>query len=164
MKIVSNCPHCEEHYLHVMDFTTDKFMQCLYCGYATSNKFKIDDSLEDNLEYIKLTEEMKSFAKIKDKKFWIPGIMTLPTAMIYPTRNDEDDALKWAHVKMIDISKDEQKTYPDPDGGYYKKRYDMENSVIYDEFYIALSMFSDNILEPAGELKLKLPKLKKLNG
>jgi hypothetical protein len=164
MKIVSNCPHCEEHYLHVMDSTADKFMQCLYCGYATSDKFKIDGSLDDNLEYTKLTEEMKSFAKIKDKKFWIPGIMTLPTAMIYPTRDDEDTELKWAHVKMIDIPKDEQESYPDPSGGYYKKRYDMENSVIYDEFYIALSMFNAGVVEPVGDPKLELPKLTKSNG
>lgn len=163
MKIVSNCPHCEEHNLHVMDAAPDKFMQCLYCGYATSNKFKFDGSLDDNPEYTKLTGEMKGFTKVVDNKFWIPGVMTLPTAMVYPTKKD-DEKLKWAYVRMVDIPDDEQKNYPDPNGGYYTKRYDMENATIYDEFYIALSIFGMDVEKPKKkEININLPKLGKSN-
>ena len=39
MNIVSNCPLCEEHGLHVMGEENGKIMQCLSCGYVSSEKF-----------------------------------------------------------------------------------------------------------------------------
>ena len=159
MKIISNCQLCGEHYLHIPEATDDGYMQCLYCGYATSNKFKINTKLEENSEYINLPEEMKTFGKIKNGKFWIPSIVTLPTAMVYPITDEDDNTLKWAYAEMVDIPEDEQKDYPDPNGGYYKKRYDAENCSVYDEFYIALTMVNKNVERAKGLTELELPKL-----
>ena len=40
MKIISNCPLCEEQSLHVIgDEGTMETQQCISCGYATSTKF-----------------------------------------------------------------------------------------------------------------------------
>ena len=49
MKIISNCSLCEEHSLHVIEHDETTLMQCLYCGYATSDKFVGDKVI--NKEY-----------------------------------------------------------------------------------------------------------------
>ena len=47
MKIVSNCPLCEENSLHVIgDEGTMQTQQCINCGMATSSNFI--GSKEDN--------------------------------------------------------------------------------------------------------------------
>ena len=37
--IVSNCFLCEEHSLHVIEQEGMKLMQCIHCGYSSSDKF-----------------------------------------------------------------------------------------------------------------------------
>ena len=47
MKIVSNCPLCEEKALHVIgDEGTMITQQCINCGYATTDRFV--GTIEDN--------------------------------------------------------------------------------------------------------------------
>ena len=143
MKIISDCPICNEHYLNVVDRESGMF-QCLYCGYATSNKFKIKEKLfqlsmsleEKNEAYKSLTDNMKRWSKIKDKKIWIPSLLTLPTAMIYPI--DDSEKMKWAYAELVDIPSDKNEEYKNPDGGYYEKKYDTDNAKIFDEFYLCL--------------------------
>ena len=112
MKIISNCSLCKEHSLHVIERDEVTLMQCLYCGYATSNKF-IGDR-KTNSEYKKLTEEMQRWSIERDGRIWIPGIITLPEGMVYPVEDAEE--LKWGYAKMVDIPEEEQKNYPTADG------------------------------------------------
>ena len=155
MKIISNCSLCEEHSLHVIEYDEVTLMQCLYCGYATSDKFVGDR--ETNIEYKKLTEEMQRWSTEQDGRIWIPGIITLPEGMIYPIEIESE--LKWGYAKMIDIPKEEQKNYPTSDGGVYEQRYDIENVIIYDIFYKCLEELNKQAKESRIS-KLKLPKLK----
>ena len=37
--IISNCPLCEEHSLHLMGQGEAQMMQCLNCGYTSTSKF-----------------------------------------------------------------------------------------------------------------------------
>jgi len=37
--IISNCPLCEEHSLHITEQNELKLMQCIHCGYASTDKF-----------------------------------------------------------------------------------------------------------------------------
>ena len=157
MKIISNCSLCEEHSLHVIEHNEVTLMQCLYCGYATSDKF-IGDK-ETNTEYKKLTEEMQEWAVVYDGRIWIPGIITLPEGMVYS--GNVNGELKWMYAKMIDISKEDQKDYPTPDGGVYEQQYDIENAIIYDVFYKCLAELNKQAKEKRAS-KLKLPKLKKV--
>ena len=39
MKIVSDCPLCEEHSLHVIEEDGIGTQQCINCGYATTSNF-----------------------------------------------------------------------------------------------------------------------------
>ena len=52
--IVSNCPLCEEHGLHVMGEDAVQILQCLNCGYVSSPKFM--GTKNTNEEYQKLTD------------------------------------------------------------------------------------------------------------
>ena len=163
MKIISNCPLCEEHALHVLEHTEFNMTQCLYCGYATSDKFVGDKTI--NTEYKKLTDEMKQWSKEHGGKIWIPGVLTLPEGMVYPIKTD--NVMKWGYAEMSDISEDEQKQYPLPDGsGFYEQKYDTDNVIVYDDFYKCLETLNEKAKEKRmtkmPDKELKLPKLKKL--
>ena len=49
--------------------------------------------------------------------------------------------MKWGYAPMIEIPEEEQEKYPVPDndGDYYKKRYDMDNKILFDKFYLAFA-------------------------
>jgi len=164
MQIISNCPLCEEHSLHVTDTNEQnnlKLMQCIHCGYVSTDKFL--GTKEDNEEYQKLTDEMKEWAVENDGRIWTPSMITLPMGMLYPF-NDEDKNMKWGYAKMIDIPKEEQKNYPVPnqEGVFYKKTYDVDNAKIYDIFFDAMLYVNEESKKHQEPSKIKLPKLKKV--
>ena len=69
--IVSNCLLCEEHSLHVMNQNELKLMQCIHCGYASTDKFL--GIKEDNEEYQKLTNDMKEWSIETGGRIWTPA-------------------------------------------------------------------------------------------
>jgi len=142
MKIVSNCPLCEEKSLHVIEEDGIGTQQCISCGYATTSNFI--GTKEDNEVFKTLPEEMQSWSKEANDRIWIPSMMTLPFGTLYPTNVEEvvgdgvRNVMKWGFAEMIDISEEEQKNYPDEKGGFYKQMYDTENAKIYDVFLDAM--------------------------
>ena len=149
MKIISDCPLCSEHSLHVIGDDTEAIMQCLHCGYVSSSKY-IGDK-DTNEEYKKLPDQMKKWTKSNKNRMWIPTMLTLPDGMLYPM-DDKDGKMKWGLSPMVDIPKEEQKDYPDGNGGFYQKRYDPEKQVIYDSFFDA--MIEINKKSSSGSPKL----------
>ena len=135
--IISNCLLCDNHSLHLIGEDKYQMQQCVYCGYVSFEIFKVDGKLEDNEEYAKLTDDMKKWVKETENRFWTPSVFTLPSGMIYPV--DDDGIMKWAYSKMVDIPEEEREKYPDGAGDFYKKKYDVKNPNIYDEFIFALS-------------------------
>ena len=136
-KIISNCPLCETHALHIFGDDADTQMQqCIHCGYVSSPKFM--GTKEDNEEYKKLEPDMKSWTKENNGRIWIPTILTLPIGMLYPINIDNmvnhKTEMKWAFAPMVEITDDEKEKYPNGNGGFYEKRIDTENSTIYDTF------------------------------
>jgi len=135
MKIVSNCPLCSEHALHVIEQDGIGTQQCINCGYATTSKFI--GTKEDNEMYKTLPEEMQSWSKEQDGRIWIPSMMTLPFGTLYPINVDGE--MKWGFAEMVDIPEEEQKKYPVDGGeGFYKQRYDTDNQKVYDIFLDAM--------------------------
>ena len=136
MKIVSNCPLCEEQSLHVIEEDGIGTQQCINCGYATTSKFI--GTREDNETYKTLPEEMQSWSVETNDRIWIPTMFTLPFGTLYPTNVDGE--MKWGFAEMVDIPEEEQKNYPvEGDGeGYYTQMYDTENAKIYDVFLDAM--------------------------
>ena len=165
--VVSNCPLCEEHSLHVMGEGKLETQQCINCGYATAHKFKgfQDDT---NEAYKILTGEMKKWSKYANGRVWIPSIITLPFGMLYPVdvTNTETQVveMRWAWADMVDIDDYEKENYPDPNGGYYEKRIDVENRMLLTSYLEGMSHINEKAKvgntenEPS---KLTLPKLNK---
>ena len=168
MKIVSNCPLCEEQSLHVIgDEGTMETQQCINCGYATSTKFV--GTKEDNEMYKTLPKEMQSWSVEDNNRIWIPTMFTLPFGTLYPVNIDNmvnhKKEMKWACAEMVDIPEEEQKNYPDEKGGYYKQRYDMDNQKIFDIFLEAMAEMNERAKQNSiPESKIKLPKLKRVDG
>ena len=167
MNIVSNCPLCEEHSLHITEVTNGtedmKTLQCVNCGYASADKFL--GHKETNESYKSLHDDMKGWAKETDGRIWIPSIITLPTGMLHPIQDDEVE-IKWAFAQMIDIPEDEQKNYPSGDGEFYKKRFNTEDPILYDTFLEALSDINESAKPPKVTQtdSLVLPTIKKIDG
>lgn len=168
--IVSNCPLCEAHSLHVIEQDESKLMQCINCGYTSSDKFL--GTKEDNEEYKKLSEDMKNWAVEHNGRIWIPTMMTLPMGMLYPFNENPDDevdkVMKWGYAEMIDIPKEEQRNYPAPNGKFYTKTYDINNAKTYDTFFDAMLEINEKAKKIQenipSRVNLKLPKLKKSEG
>ena len=168
MKIVSTCPLCEEHSLHVLgDEGTMETQQCINCGYATSTNFM--GTKEDNETYKTLPEEMQSWSVEANGRIWIPSMITLPFGTLYPINIDNmvnhKKEMKWAFAGMVDIPEEEQKNYPDERGGFYKQQYDTGNQKIFDIFLEAMSEMNEKARQDSiPESKIKLPNLKRIDG
>jgi len=162
MNIISNCPLCEEHSLHLIGENEAQMMQCINCGYVSTSKFI--GKKEENEEYQKLSEEMKSWAQETDGRIWIPSIMTLPFGMLYPLNIDGE--MKWSYAKMIKILEENRKNYPIPsvENQFYESMYDTENAEVFDSFLLGMAQANEDAkkfnVEPES---IKLPKLKKVN-
>ena len=163
MRIVSNCPLCEEQSLHIIgDGGNMQTQQCINCGYATTNKFI--GTKEDNEMYKTLPEEMQSWSKEINGRIWIPSMITLPFGTLYPT--NIEGKMKWGYAEMVDIPEEEQKNYPREDGnGFHTKKYDTDNQKIFSTFLEAITEVNKKAKQNnVPESKIKLPKLKRING
>jgi ribosomal protein L37E len=128
--IIGSCPLCGERALHVAGTEEAQVMQCINCGYTTSTKFK--GIKADNEEFQKLGEDMKNWAKEENGHIWIPSIITLPIGMLYPVNIKKQ--MKWAFAPMVEIPEKERENFPNPQGGFYDKKVDTDNSTLYDLF------------------------------
>ena len=161
MKIVSTCPLCEEHSLHIIEEDGIGTQQCINCGYATTSKFI--GTREDNETYKTLPEEMQSWSKEVNGRVWIPSMITLPFGTLYPF--NIDGKMKWACAEMVDIPEEEQENYPDGNDGYFKQRYDIDNQKIFDIFLEAMGEMNERAKQNSvPKSKIKLPKLKRVDG
>jgi len=138
--LISNCFLCEEKALHVAGTEKTQVMQCINCGYTTSTKFT--GTKETNEHFQKLGEDMKNWAKEENGHIWIPSIITLPIGMLYPINNKSKE-LKWAFAPMVEIPKDERKDFPNLQGGFYDKKIDTDNAVVYNLFIEGMTKVND---------------------
>ncbi len=84
---------------------------------------------------------MKNWAIEKNGKIWIPSIITLPIGMLYPVNMKKK--MKWAFAPMVEITEEERREFPNPNGGYYEKRIDTDNPIIYDKFIEGMTYIND---------------------
>jgi len=174
MNIISNCPLCEEHSLHIIGEKELQTQQCINCGYVTAERYKIKNgNADENTEYKKLSEEMQNWSKINGERIWLPTMMALPFGMLYPINIDNmvnhKKEIKWAFSELINIPEEEQKNYPIPESDnkqFYKTKYDTDNQIIYDTFLEGISILNKKIKQQEKEnsntdIGVKLPKLKK---
>ena len=162
-RIIITCPLCGQKTLDVIKQDTKEIMQCFGCGYSTNTD--LPDSIENATE---MNDELKSHAKEANDKVWIPSMFQLDYGMLYPL--SELNSLMWGFAEMVDIPKEEQKNYPDGQGGFYTKRYDNENETRFKDFKTALQWIkkqnqkNENVDEGPKKVELNLPDIKKVNG
>ena len=145
--LISNCFLCEEKALHVAGTEEAQVMQCINCGYTTTTKFT--GTKETNEEFQKLGEDMKNWAVESNGKIWIPSIMALPIGMLYPVNIKKK--LKWNFAPMIEISEKEKENYPNPQGGFYDKKVDTDNAVVYDLFIEGITRVNELLKQKASD-------------
>ena len=141
--IIGNCPLCGERALHVAGTEEAQVMQCINCGYTTSTKFR--GIKADNEEFQKLGEDMKNWAKEENGYIWIPSIITLPIGMLYPVNIKKE--MKWGFAPMVEIPEKERKNFPNKQGGFYDKKIDTDNAVIYNLFLEGMNKISQLLKE-----------------
>tara|TARA_Y100001937_G_scaffold121367_1_gene180014 strand:+ start:1764 stop:2213 length:450 start_codon:yes stop_codon:yes gene_type:complete len=141
--LISNCFLCEERALHVAGTEEAQVMQCINCGYTTSTKFT--GTKETNEEFQKLGEDMKNWAVEKNGKIWIPSIITLPIGMLYPVNIKKK--MKWSFAPMVEISEEERENFPNPQGGFYERKIDTDNSFVYDLFLEGMTYINELLKE-----------------
>ena len=144
--LISNCFLCEEKSLHVAGTEEAQVMQCINCGYTTSTKFT--GTKETNEEFQKLGEDMKNWAVESNGKIWIPTIIALPIGMLYPVNIKKE--LKWSFAPMVEIPEDERKNFPNEQGGFYDKKIDTDNSIIYDLFLEGMATINEMLKQKAS--------------
>jgi len=142
--LISNCFLCDEKALHVAGTEEAQVMQCINCGYTTSTRFK--GTKETNEEFQKLGEDMKNWAKEENGYIWIPSIITLPIGMLYPINNKSKE-LKWAFAPMVEIPEEERKDFPNEQGGFYDKKIDTDNAIVYDLFIEGMTKVNELLKE-----------------
>ena len=145
--LVSNCFLCGEKALHVAGTEEAQVMQCINCGYTTSTKFK--GIKADNEEFQKLGEDMKNWAKEENGYIWIPSIITLPIGMLYPVNVKEK--LKWAFAPMVEISEEEKENFPNEQGGFYERKIDTDNAILYDLFIEGMTKVNELLKQKASD-------------
>jgi len=144
--LISNCFLCGERALHVAGTKEAQVMQCINCGYTTSTKFK--GIKADNEDFQKLGEDMKNWAKEENGYIWIPSIITLPIGMLYPVNIKKE--LKWAFAPMVEIPEKDRKDFPNEQGGFYERKIDTDNSIIYDLFLEGMTKVNELLKQKAS--------------
>ena len=152
--LISNCFLCEEKALHVAGTEEAQVMQCINCGYTTSTKFT--GTKETNEEFQKLGEDMKNWSVESNGKIWIPSIITLPIGMLYPVNitvpNDkENKVMKWAFAPMVDIPEEERENFPNELGGFYDKKIDTDNAIVYDLFIEGMTTINEMLKQKTSD-------------
>ena len=137
--LISNCFLCGEKALHVAGTEEAQIMQCINCGYVTSTKYT--GTKETNEEFQKLGEDMKNWAVEENGKIWIPSVIALPVGMLYPVNIKKE--MKWAFAPMVEIPEEERENFPNEQGGFYDKKVDTDNSVIYDIFIDGMAQINE---------------------
>jgi len=141
MNIVSNCPLCDQHALHVVENDSREMMQCLFCGMVTSNAYKGDK--KTNKEYNTLSSDMQEMSVEHNGNVWIPTVLSLPIGIIHAVLVDK--TMFWAYAPAVDIPEDSRNHYVDQKGGFYEKRYDREQTTLYTHFWKAMNYLEESM-------------------
>ncbi len=141
--LISNCMLCGEHGLHAIGEGKALMFQCLNCGYMSNEQL---NGKIDNEFFKEMGDTIKKWAKYTEDRIWIPVQLTLPIGAIFPVDHKGD--MKWAFVKVVDISEDERgKEQLHNEEHLYNKKFDEENPELFDTFLEGFSRMNDLVKE-----------------
>ena len=137
---IITCNLCREKSLHLYTHNDFTSRQCINCGFTTNDKLKWNGRPDNKNEFFEqMSDFVKKYAEFSDGFIWIPSVLTLPTGSLYPI--EEDNKLKWAFAKIVDVKEEEKENYPveGEEGKFHTKKLDTENATIFDQYLIALA-------------------------
>tara|TARA_B100000073_G_scaffold325115_1_gene308615 strand:+ start:3316 stop:3852 length:537 start_codon:yes stop_codon:yes gene_type:complete len=130
-KVIIDCPLCGENELQVLKDDGKELMQCINCGYSTSDSMA--GTKETCESYKDMDSNLKKWAREAKGYVWVPSVLNLDIGILYPVGENKEN-LKWGFAPLVQIPEEEQKNYPVGDGTFYKTKYDTEKEIHFDGF------------------------------
>jgi Zn ribbon nucleic-acid-binding protein len=130
MKMTIKCNICSHRMLHIYTENNFTTRQCTNCGYSSNDKLK--GKMEDNEFWNNMSDFIKKYSKEDDNHIWIPTLLTLPFGSLYPI--EENNKLKWAYAKLVDVSEEEKDNFKKEDGSYFTKKLDTDNPETFSKY------------------------------
>lgn len=130
------CPRCQSDACYVNNLGADyNVYMCYGCGFTTNTLMKTDSEfLEEQLEV--LPELYKDLCYVDEQgNHWIPSTMNIASkGMVYIDGTSLNN-WKWAAVKSVSISEEEQKNFPIPGspGEFYTSKMDTKTLQHFEE-------------------------------
>ena len=69
--------------------------------------------------------------------------------MLYPVNVKEK--LKWAFAPMVEISEEEKENFPNEQGGFYERKIDTDNAILYDLFIEGMTKVNELLKQKASD-------------
>ena len=116
-------------------------------------------------------EDTKRFSSEPASYLTAPNYLTASNQKDLTTEKKEFDpspeitskAFPEYQYRQFNISEEERKNYPAPNGQFYTKTYDVDNAKIYDTFFEAMLEVNEEAKKrQQAPQKIRLPKLKKI--
>ena len=130
MKMTIKCNICSHRMLHIYTENNFTTRQCTNCGYSSNDKLK--GEMEDNEFWNTMSDFIKKYSKEDDGQIWIPTLLTLPFGSLYPI--EENDKLKWAYAKLVDVGEEEKDDFKKEEGSYFTKKLDTDNPETFNKY------------------------------
>ena len=123
-----NCSKCGSDACYVEEVNQDiKTYFCYGCGFQTNSLLKEGEGFYE--EQISILPELYKDLMTKDEegKVWMPTTVNIPTQGMIFANGSSSKNWKWAAVKAVEVTKEDQPKYPIPgkEGQYYEWRMDM---------------------------------------
>ena len=128
MSNLINCLKCSSDACYVEEINQDiKTYMCYGCGFISNSLMKEGETFLE--EQVSILPELYKDLLFTDNegKVWMPSTINVPDkGMIFANGNNIRN-WKWAAVKSVPVTQEEQSKYPIPGkpGQFYKNRMDM---------------------------------------
>ena len=134
---IVDCDVCKGNCCYTTKLTdeiTNK--QCFGCGFFTSTLMK--EGSDFYVQQMDILPELYKELAIEYKdtqEVWIPTTVNIPEKGMIFANGKSVDSWKWAAVKAIDIKKEDQHKFPNPNkkGEFYTRKMDMTTLKEFDK-------------------------------
>ena len=59
--------------------------------------------------------------------------------------------MKWSFAPMVEIPKDDRENFPNEQGGFYDKKIDTDNAILYDLFIEGMTKVNELLKQKASD-------------
>jgi len=120
----------------------------LSCGFITNTLMKEGEELyEQSIETVPELYKDLAWTDPETGMVWLPNTINVEdVGMVFPYGTNKDN-WTWAAVKVVKIPEEERKNFPNEQGGFYEKKVDTDNTILYDLFLEGMSYVNEMLKE-----------------